>query len=387
MLGDVVSTSSRFSYVTQEKKETLTANFRFNPGSPGEPDEPIVRHRVKVECSEGGNFSGTSGLVLTGNSVSLWASANSGYEFLGWYMNGEFSTALPNFTFTIGEPERFDASILEGYIPSFVVSSITKEASAYDFRNVDEMAADFVPTNPNAIQYVKAGSAYETAATGNVVVDGVCENLVLTDGFSFTAPEPFTATKAGYTRNALNDWGTICLPYAVESNEEIQFYQLKRVDNDAFIFGEAAGLAAGEPGVFVRLADGVVVLDAENTIVCTTIGEGSECDGITIEGSFDKTRVDVDDSVPSYYIKNNAFCRGTGYFSVPAFRAYFKSSVSNGIKVYRIMVEDGTTGIERAVGVMDMTDGLFYNLNGQVVENPMGRGVFLQNGKKYFINK
>lgn len=103
MPGDVVSTSSRFSYVTQEKKETLTANFRFNPGSPGEPDEPIVRHRVKVECSEGGNFSGTSGLVLTGNSVSLRASANSGYEFLGWYMNGEFYTALPNFTFTMGE--------------------------------------------------------------------------------------------------------------------------------------------------------------------------------------------------------------------------------------------------------------------------------------------
>lgn len=81
MLGDVVSASSSFSYVTQEKKETLTANFRFNPNSPSEPDEPIVRHRVKVECSEGGNFSGTSGLVLTGNSVSLRASANSAMSF------------------------------------------------------------------------------------------------------------------------------------------------------------------------------------------------------------------------------------------------------------------------------------------------------------------
>lgn len=51
------------------------------------------------------------------------------------------------------------------------------------------------------------------------------------------------------------------------------------------------------------------------------------------------------------------------------------------------MVEDGTTGIQTVVGVMDTTNGLIYNLNGQVVEKPMGKSVFLQNGKKYFINK
>ena len=100
--GEVVSTEASFSYTTQEKKETLTANFRFDPNSPSEPDEPIVRHRVTVGCSEGGSFYGTSGLVLTGNSASLYAYPNSGYEFLGWYMNGEFYTALPNFSYTMG---------------------------------------------------------------------------------------------------------------------------------------------------------------------------------------------------------------------------------------------------------------------------------------------
>ncbi len=100
--GDIVSTQSSFSYTTQEKKETLTANFCFDPTSPGEPDEPIVRHRVTVGCNEGGYFNGTSGLVLTGNSVTLYAYPNSGYEFLGWYMNGEFYTALSNFSYTMG---------------------------------------------------------------------------------------------------------------------------------------------------------------------------------------------------------------------------------------------------------------------------------------------
>ncbi len=101
--GEVISTNSSFSYTTKEEKETLTANFRFNPNSPGEPTEPIVRHRLNVWCGEGGSFSGTSGLVLTGNSATLTAYPNSGYDFVGWYMNGELYTTLRTFSFTMGE--------------------------------------------------------------------------------------------------------------------------------------------------------------------------------------------------------------------------------------------------------------------------------------------
>ncbi len=101
--GEVVSTDAYFSYTTQEKKETLTANFCFDPSSPGEPEEPIVRHRVNVWCSEGGNFYGTSGMVLTGNSATLTAYPNSGYEFVGWYKNGELYTTLSYFSFTMGD--------------------------------------------------------------------------------------------------------------------------------------------------------------------------------------------------------------------------------------------------------------------------------------------
>lgn len=100
--GEVVSTNSSFSYTTKAEKETLTANFRFDPSSPSEPTEPIVRHRVTVACSEGGSFSGTSGLVLTGNSATLYAYPNSGYDFVGWYMNGELYTTLRNFSYTMG---------------------------------------------------------------------------------------------------------------------------------------------------------------------------------------------------------------------------------------------------------------------------------------------
>lgn len=130
--GEVVSTQSSFSYTTQAKKDTLTANFRFNPGSPGEPDVPIVRHRVTVSCNEGGYFYGTSGLVLTGKSASLTAYPNSGYEFVGWYMNGTFYTALPNFSYTMGE-ENVDFFAMFRFNPDSPSEPLMPALDKYSF--------------------------------------------------------------------------------------------------------------------------------------------------------------------------------------------------------------------------------------------------------------
>ena len=130
--GEIVSTSSSFSYKTQEKKETLTANFRFDPSSPSEPTEPIVRHRVTVACNEGGYFSGTSGLVLTGNSASLYAYTNSGYEFVGWYLNGELYTTLSHFSYTMGE-ENVDFYAMFKFNPASPSEPLMPALDKYSF--------------------------------------------------------------------------------------------------------------------------------------------------------------------------------------------------------------------------------------------------------------
>lgn len=103
--GEVVSTTRTFSYTTQAKKDTLYANFVFNPGSPAEPTEPTLRHRVRVDASQGGYWNGTSGLVYEGKSFTLTATPNDGYTFVGWYLNGELYTTLRSFSYTMGEED------------------------------------------------------------------------------------------------------------------------------------------------------------------------------------------------------------------------------------------------------------------------------------------
>lgn len=101
--GETVSSSRSFSYTMPVDGDTLTANCVFNPGSPAEPNDPVLRHTVTATCSDGGYYYGNTGRYLEGSSYTLTAYANSGYEFAGWYLNGELYTNLRSFSYTVGK--------------------------------------------------------------------------------------------------------------------------------------------------------------------------------------------------------------------------------------------------------------------------------------------
>lgn len=101
--GETVSNSTSFNYTMPVDGDTLTANCVFNPGAPAEPSDPILNHNVSVTCSDGGYYGGSIGRFLEGSTNSLYANANSGYDFVGWYLNGELYTNLRSFSYTVGK--------------------------------------------------------------------------------------------------------------------------------------------------------------------------------------------------------------------------------------------------------------------------------------------
>lgn len=82
--GETVSTNAQFKYTKQDGDETLTACFRFSPGSPAEPTEAPQYHQLTLVAEEGGTVSG-GGKYLPNTRVYLSASAGTGFVFNGWY--------------------------------------------------------------------------------------------------------------------------------------------------------------------------------------------------------------------------------------------------------------------------------------------------------------
>ena len=101
--GECVSHSSYFEYTMPEGATTLQGRFIFNPDSPAEPPEPIVKHSVMATAGEGGYTNFSMRRELTGTGITLTAYCNTGYRFDGWYLNGELYTTQPTFSYTIGE--------------------------------------------------------------------------------------------------------------------------------------------------------------------------------------------------------------------------------------------------------------------------------------------
>ena len=99
--GDELSTSASFTYTTSAKHRSVTARFAFNPDSPDEPSQPIEKRRVTATATEGGTTNFSSQRVEIGTSITVRAYANEGYDFDGWYQNGELYTRLTSFSYTV----------------------------------------------------------------------------------------------------------------------------------------------------------------------------------------------------------------------------------------------------------------------------------------------
>ena len=90
--GTVISTERTVRYTITENDETITAHYRFTPGSPAEPNETKPKHKVYFKCDPAGlaGFNKTSGFsVSEGSPYSVTVYSVSDYEFKGWTWEGE----------------------------------------------------------------------------------------------------------------------------------------------------------------------------------------------------------------------------------------------------------------------------------------------------------
>lgn len=283
---------------------------------------------------------------------------------------------LPDFYFTIFVGEMTDKNpILYGDYSSPEAKKLLNAVVA-NVNSVDLTSAVVTEkpemNNPNALVYV----SIDCSDDDNVVVNNECRNLVIDDNYEFAAPICFYAADAIYSRDMKNTWGTICLPYEIESNEFVTYYKIVSINSNELVMEELDVLPAGTPAIVRNNSKDKIELTANNVLVNGDAGELTEA--VKMCGSFSK--ILIEDS-NAYYIKNNKFWKCNENFYCAAFRAFFKVPGVATVSSFSIVTEE-TASFELPSESYSEIEAI-YDING-CRKNEIGEGtniIRLSNGE------
>lgn len=147
------------------------------------------------------------------------------------------------------------------------------------------------------------------------------------------------AFAATHNRNVTNgNWGTICLPYAVNSYEGATFYTINSVSAASVTVSEVTELEAGKPYLFKATAEKLVAKYNGVAVNAPVANNG-------LVGNLGNTPIELDVDDNAYILSANEFhhIEGTATASVGQFRAYLQGSAINAPSVIRIVEEENNT--------------------------------------------
>jgi hypothetical protein len=223
--------------------------------------------------------------------------------------------------------------------------------------------------------------------------DGIFRNYGITnasDGIdeekAYSALPVVTAAKfetaTFYTRSELTvgNYGTICLPYAVNNYTGATFYKVAGKEDNKIIFDEVTELEAGKPYIFMAEA---------TEIKLAQVGEeytGSAKLHNSLQGTF--TQIDpAEDNilVGNYMVVNNVIKKCGINCGLKANRAYFVATELEGLDAPQSQMPDrrrislNVTSENTTTGLDNITNG--ENTTIKVIEN--GQLVIIRNGEKF----
>lgn len=199
--GEIISKNSSFNYTMPASDVVLTANYVYNPSSPGNPQQPTLKHPLTVISSPAGagTFSYTNSEITYGEEYYVYAYPNTGYKFKGWIVNGvaqeETSTTLRStmteagasvvglFVFDPSSPSNPGANyynsttgqaIIDDFTPGSLIYAIgdiigyNEETYEYNFDNVSSLIVKgrLETSDYGSLCYLRNAATIDLSRTG-----------------------------------------------------------------------------------------------------------------------------------------------------------------------------------------------------------------------------
>ncbi len=193
-----------------------------------------------------------------------------------------------------------------------------------------------------------------------------------------------------YGRTLANEWGTLCLPFAVETSDDFQIYEMVAASSEALTFEKVTSAAANTPLLF-RAKGSDISLQATNdgTFDVNDVAQNPTSSMTTIDrweifGSFINQSIDVS-SLQVYALSDGEFHKVLSKLNVAAFHAWLQNNGDSMAATFRIF--DGTEGIQ-FIEQEDGTVKLIYDLQGRSLKSGEHQQMRIENGRKVIsVNK
>ena len=367
-MGDVVSTTN-----------TKTGNTGGN---------------VNIDGTEGTNnlANGNAGYGWTFNNLYYWCDADNTNTEIAIQLSvvdnsykGNEAQASGMFLYYVGQTYEQVKNGVHYYYGKWeandVASELTNETPILDLTKATINGTVAIKaTNKNGLVYTNSVNSL-SGIDNNIVKDGICANLVLTDGYPFTTTKKFDATKAKYTMTAIADgkFGTLVLPFAAQLPTDGKAYALDGELNviDGELVGSAVtSLAANKPVLVTKAG--------EYTASAVSVAETSASQ-INTNGNLTGVYQNTEAPVGSFVLQNHPATQGVAFYlvgevkpTVKPFRAFIPAQDAK-VKAIKVVFDGEATGIKEITS--DNTKAEIFDLSGRRVAKAQ-KGVYIINGKK-----
>lgn len=404
-----------------------------------------LKNATGVEATASKSFAGyqTQGTITTDGRVEALLTGTTN----GWQKLEAVAKATDGGTLTISlaatgeELQLSDVTLLEkantnGYVWTKAPTSNTKtEFDLSDRANANAFSFFDRGDNKNAIVYANANTVLGMSKnTYDVAVssDGsnyTMQTLALTDqaqdgttasgnvakfyasGWNYGVGKDFTASAVQFDRTfSAGVKAAVCFPFALDKDKmESMFgtgakaYTVTAVDANKMIVTAVeatSGIAANTPCLLEPGSDYKTSNKLTGSFELTKTSDvslsASAGTGYTFEGTYDYKKVYFNDTEHCYSFDPTLNGRFK-YVSkiqggiVKPFRAYIKANTVAPAKVFRLVINSTTTGLVDAE-LNEVSNAPIYSVTGVLVSangnrNGLPNGVYIQDGKKFVINK
>lgn len=285
-----------------------------------------------------------------------------------------------------------------GTVSKLGAASVKGTANVIDLTGAtlaeDDLKTSDFSAEPNNTLY-KISEA-QTLDGNNVIQNGTCKNLVLTDGLTFNAPEAFDATNVTFNRKfTTGNLSTVVLPFSFDpADVNGTVYKLESVENGVLSFKSVEGMAdANVPYLVKTKGDNLFKKSLTNAIVAQTpktVENSIDGTGVTHVGNFGETMEITSDEKTSWYgyTSEGKFVKVSDG-TIKPFRTAIKSTSATTQNSFALKLDGTVTGILNLENPNAKVD--VYTVSGVCVRknvpaasalNGLSRGVYIVGGQK-----